>query len=354
MSDDARDDASAGLFTELNWGDFYGPNAIPKLSVDSDCSQSTSTTKSLVNDIAMPASRYLVPDAMSGPKASPNPPLNGPPHSDAVESKHVAWLNNSLLQALMRVSEETDTVSAEETIISETCDLLQCDRADLLLVDDASREFVLKVAKGAEAIRVPMGVGILGAAYFAGGIINVPNAYQDPRFLPTQDTETGYSTRATLCCAVTEKSGKLIAILQALNKKSGAPFSTVDESLIKVMSRQAAITLRIARESDALHRSEMHSRNLLRVIKTLHDVTGISNITHELASQLPDLLMSDRAAIFIYDKTKKDLFCITDPTFRFKPTQGLAGACFNQLKTLNIADAYSDERFIRDYDISSG
>jgi hypothetical protein len=45
---------------------------------------------------------------------------------------------------------------------------------------------------------------------------------------------------------------------------------------------------------------------------------------------------------------------MTDPTFRFKPTQGLAGACFNQLKTLNIADAYSDERFIRDYDISSG
>lgn len=51
------------------------------------------------------------------------------------------------------------------------------------------------VAEGARNIRVPIGKGIAGSVAESGVICNIKDAYNDPRFDPSFDRETGYKTK---------------------------------------------------------------------------------------------------------------------------------------------------------------
>jgi adenylate cyclase len=62
------------------------------------------------------------------------------------------------------------------------------------------------VAEGAKEIRLPLGQGIAGAVGATGEIINIPDAYQDPRFNPSHDKKTGYKTNTILCAPVVRAS----------------------------------------------------------------------------------------------------------------------------------------------------
>ena len=56
-----------------------------------------------------------------------------------------------------------------------------------------------KVALGSgEILRFDARKGIAGAAALTGKVVNVSDAYSDPRFNPAIDTQTGYRTRNLL------------------------------------------------------------------------------------------------------------------------------------------------------------
>lgn len=75
-----------------------------------------------------------------------------------------------------------DPLQATENIVSETCRILQCDRATIFTVDHVTEELVLSVAEGAKNIRVPIGQGIAGTVAATGETINIVDAYSDSRF----------------------------------------------------------------------------------------------------------------------------------------------------------------------------
>jgi hypothetical protein len=50
-----------------------------------------------------------------------------------------------------------DPLQATDNIVTETCRILNCDRATIFTVDAMTQELVLCVAEGARNIRVPMG-----------------------------------------------------------------------------------------------------------------------------------------------------------------------------------------------------
>jgi signal transduction protein with GAF and PtsI domain len=75
-----------------------------------------------------------------------------------------------------------DPLQATDNIVTETCRILDCDRATIFTTDFATQELVLKVAEGAKDIRLPLGQGIAGAVAASGQTINIPDAYADPRF----------------------------------------------------------------------------------------------------------------------------------------------------------------------------
>ena len=69
-----------------------------------------------------------------------------------------------------------------------------------------------------EGIKIPLGVGIVGACVDSSSTINIPNAYEDDRFNPDVDKKTGYHTRSNLCVPACNTRGAVVGALQVFNK----------------------------------------------------------------------------------------------------------------------------------------
>jgi adenylate cyclase len=76
-------------------------------------------------------------------------------------------------------------------------------------------------------VRVPEGQGLVGTALRLGELVNVSQAYDDPRFYAQVDQDSGFMTRSALTVPIA-REGKTLAVLQLLNKRAG-PFDSVDE-----------------------------------------------------------------------------------------------------------------------------
>jgi GAF domain-containing protein len=95
----------------------------------------------------------------------------------------------SLLRIGLRLTAERDLERLLRMIIEETTAVMEADRSSLFLIDVKKNEMWAKIAQGVEEleIRFPVGVGIAGTVGKTGEIINIPDAYQDPRFNPEID-----------------------------------------------------------------------------------------------------------------------------------------------------------------------
>ena len=102
-----------------------------------------------------------------------------------------------------------------KTLMTEARELVGSDRSTLFLIDKSGDTPMLwaKVIDGMAAIRLPVGVGIVGMSARSEEIINIPDAYKDDRFNSGFDKKTGYKTNTILCIPVW-KGDEMIGVLQ--------------------------------------------------------------------------------------------------------------------------------------------
>jgi len=127
--------------------------------------------------------------------------------------------------------------------------LLHAERASLFLADGDS--LVLKVAHDldeSDEIRIPLGSGIAGAAAQSGHVINIHDAYADPRFNPDVDRRTGFRTRSILALPIQDRTGEVFAVAQLLNREDGQPFDADDEKRFAGFMESIGIILETVRE----------------------------------------------------------------------------------------------------------
>ncbi|OWZ23302.1 Dual 3',5'-cyclic-AMP and-GMP phosphodiesterase [Phytophthora megakarya] len=122
-------------------------------------------------------------------------------------------------------------ISLMFTISTRVQRFVNSDRCTLYIVDRAKSE--LWTLQGEVNIRVPLNQGIAGAVAMNNEAINLPNAYDDPRFNKDFDQKHGYQTRSVLAMPLRNGSGDVIAVVQLINKlDSSGVFSTDDEELL--------------------------------------------------------------------------------------------------------------------------
>jgi GAF domain-containing protein len=149
--------------------------------------------------------------------------------------------------------------------------LLAADRCTIFIYDRFSNTLWSRVATGAEVkvIRIPSGAGLAGECFTTGGVINIPDAYADPRFNREIDQRTGYRTHTVLCVPMLRPDGTKAGVIQVLNKHAG-PFDPRDEELAGVFCDQAAITIQSAIAQDALESSRIKERRLTQELTANH------------------------------------------------------------------------------------
>ena len=150
----------------------------------------------------------------------------------------------SLVKIGRSINALTDITELLKVIAEETKVAMQADRCTVFLLDKEKDELWSKVALGMDSqeIRFPTDKGLAGYVVKTGEPLNIPDAYNDPRFNPDVDKETGYKTKTILCLPIKNNNKEIIGAFQVLNKKGGV-FTKGDEDLLVAIGGSASIAL---------------------------------------------------------------------------------------------------------------
>ena len=150
----------------------------------------------------------------------------------------------SLVKIGRSITAVTDIDILLKVIAEETKIAIQADRCTVFMLDKDKNELWSKVALGMDSqeIRFPADKGLAGYVVKTGEPLNIPNAYNDPRFNPDIDKETGYHTKTILCMPIKNNNQEIIGAFQVLNKLGGV-FTKGDEDLLVAIGGSASIAL---------------------------------------------------------------------------------------------------------------
>ena len=155
---------------------------------------------------------------------------------------HVLDTLRALLDLSREIGASTDLPGLLARIEGAALHILDCERVTVFLYDARRDELYSTVATGSAEIRFSARLGIAGDAATRKTIINVPDAYADPRFNPAIDRQTGFRTRSMLTFPMLGYEGEVVGVLQVLNKRGG-PFSEEDEGLAQTLSALTGVAL---------------------------------------------------------------------------------------------------------------
>ncbi|XP_062851102.1 cAMP and cAMP-inhibited cGMP 3',5'-cyclic phosphodiesterase 10A [Trichomycterus rosablanca] len=191
-----------------------------------------------------------------------------------------------------------------EHIMIYAKDLVNADRCALFQVDHNNKELYSDlfdigeenegkpVFKKTKEIRFSIEKGIAGQVARTGEVLNIPDAYADPRFNREVDLYTGYTTRNILCMPIVSR-GTVIGVVQMVNKLNGSAFTKTDENNFKMFAVFCALALHCAnmyhriRHSECIYRVTMeklsyHSICTSEELKTLSQLSLPSPIYKEI------------------------------------------------------------------------
>lgn len=275
----------------------------------------------------------------------------------------------------------TSEIMPQETInlvISETIDLLGCDRVSLFVVDKKSGMLRLYASNLETPISVSPGQGIAGSVLQSRETVNIPDCYKDRRFDKSFDRKTGYVTKSLIAVPILDFDSSAVGVIQAINKlprdESGTvqrpdedseelaghkavPFARDDEKILWHLTQHVGIALRNADVyREAISTSE-RATGLLNTIQSLSQDLGTQSLLLTITMHANKIVSAQRSTVFLLDEPAKQLWSVSTDTgqeIRIPMHVGIAGQCCREGVVINIPDAYQDERFNQEIDKKTG
>ena len=140
------------------------------------------------------------------------------------------------------LTREVDFDALLSTACERLAEALGADRATIWLVDAEQGDLVTRVAVLPElpALRQPIDKGIAGHVARTGEVVRLEDATKDPRFDPSADRATGYTSRSMLVVPIRDDARSPIrGVVQLLNRRDGA-FDAEDERYLVALATQLA------------------------------------------------------------------------------------------------------------------
>ena len=165
----------------------------------------------------------------------------------------------------------------------------------IALYDKEDNRLHIKFASGEESegirhLSQAIEQGILGAAAATNTFVLVDDARNDPRWYPTNDRITGYTTRSILATPI-KRRDELLGVLEVINKRGDPRFTETDGRLLEVVANQAAIAIENARLVERMVQSEQLSVIGRMASSIIHDLKKPMSVIRGFAELLanPDM-----------------------------------------------------------------
>lgn len=174
---------------------------------------------------------------------------------DLREGMRAMYESVRALAALYRVSQNidanTDILKLLGDILDTSLAVLKASDGSLLLQDENTGELVFTAVRGKSAdkligYRLPKGVGIAGWVVEHREPQVILNVQHDTRFYPQVDEAFGNTTRSMVCVPISLDNGRLLGVIEILNKISDRGFDQDDLNLMLIVAQLAATAMRRA------------------------------------------------------------------------------------------------------------
>ena len=188
----------------------------------------------------------------------------------AIDNERQARNLKALLGVAKALASEIKLDNLLQVIVAKAAEVMDAERATLFLYDKPRNELWSKTTQKLEIneIRVALGVGVAGTVAKTRALINIGDAYADPRFDSTFDKQTGYRTRSILCLPLIGNGDSLVGVIQVLNKRNRETFDKIDESLLAGLSDHITVAL----ERGRLIEAYIEKERLEEGLKLAHDI----------------------------------------------------------------------------------
>ena len=158
------------------------------------------------------------------------------------------------IRALQRLQETVERFTPEQEILALLDQTLRCalalldaDDGSLVLINEETDELVFVLVHGtvrekALGYRFDRRQGIAGwvAEHLEPAIVD--NVRADPRFFPDIDEVFGFVTVSLVAVPLAAR-GKVLGVIEVINRRSGEPFTEDDASLLSVLATLSASAL---------------------------------------------------------------------------------------------------------------
>lgn len=257
-------------------------------------------------------------------------------------------INNEALETMLDQIMEAFTLKIGQ--------ILQAERTTIFLVDEDQKQLWSKVAQGRQNvsrnIRIPIKIGIAGHVAATAATLNLPNAYAHPLFKKDVDERPGLHTKTLLCMPICSSSGKVVAVVQLVNKKGDRPFDEQDEERFKEFASSIGIILETCQSFYIAARNQRGASALLKATSSLGQSLDLEATLQAVMGQARKLMQADRSTLFMLSRETGELWSKVDNAdhtqrleIRIPSNRGIAGYVASTGQILNIADAYTDPRF---------
>jgi len=156
-----------------------------------------------------------------------------------------------LLQANRILSSKLNVSEVLEAVLELATKVVKAEASSLLLLDEKKNELYFDVTLGSvkesvKQIRLKVGEGIAGWVAKEKVPLIVNDVTKDSRFTKKVDKSTSFITRSVLAVPLVAK-GKLIGVVEAINKEMNQEFSDNDKEAFEIFASQSAIAIENAR-----------------------------------------------------------------------------------------------------------
>ena len=213
---------------------------------------------------------------------------------------------NALIEATQTVNSSLELDKVLQLILNETIRIADAECGTIYLVDENTKEIWSKILTGGELseIRQPIGKGISGFVAETGESVNIKNAYDDSRFNPEFDKQSGFKTRNILCVAMRNKDAKIIGVFQLINKREGE-FDSNDETFLKAFSIHAAIAIENSRMAAEMVKTESLTAVGRMASSVIHDIKNPMSAIRLSAQLLKKKAREKEAAALVDEITSQ-------------------------------------------------
>ena len=165
---------------------------------------------------------------------------------------------------MSKIANQSDAIEVAYSLIDGSADVLHCDRVSFFFVDGDMLELVL--AKGVDSIKLPKSKGLAGKCATTAKMVVVADAHLEPSFDSTWDKKNNFRTKQVLCVPIVSNE-EVIGVLQAINKKTDAPFNDVDIILFQSLADQVAVSIKAAIQLKEAQQAKRQKESLISYIK---------------------------------------------------------------------------------------